>query len=66
MKFCTIDTRRVALGTWAVDVSSRTVMLFSKSLAVLAAVGSPDVLIKPDPPDGHMAGPKALLESIGP
>jgi hypothetical protein len=28
--------------------------------------GRPDVLIKPDPPEGHMAGPKALLESIGP
>jgi hypothetical protein len=24
-----------------------------------------DVLIRPDPPEGHMAGPKALLESLG-
>lgn len=28
--------------------------------------GSSDVLIKPDPPAGHMAGPQALLESLGP
>jgi hypothetical protein len=27
--------------------------------------GSPDVVIKQDPPAGHMAGPKALLESLG-
>jgi hypothetical protein len=26
--------------------------------------GSSDVLIKADPPEGHMAGPKALLESL--
>ena len=28
--------------------------------------GSADVLIKHDPPAGHMAGPKALLDSLGP
>ena len=28
--------------------------------------GELDVLIKPDPPEGHMAGPKALLETLGP
>jgi hypothetical protein len=28
--------------------------------------GSDDVVIKQDPPAGHMAGPKALLESLGP
>jgi hypothetical protein len=27
-------------------------------------VGSAEVLIKEDPPEGHMAGPKALLESV--
>jgi hypothetical protein len=27
--------------------------------------GSADVVIKQDPPAGHMAGPKALLESLG-
>jgi len=27
-------------------------------------IGSADVLIKEDPPEGHMAGPKALLESL--
>ena len=27
---------------------------------------SKDVVIKGDPPSGHMAGPKALLESLGP
>ena len=26
--------------------------------------GNSDILIKPDPPEGHMAGPKALLESL--
>ena len=26
--------------------------------------GSSDVLIKADPPEGHMAGPKVLLESL--
>ena len=29
-------------------------------------LGSSDVVIKPDPPEGHMAGPKALLNSIQP
>jgi hypothetical protein len=29
-------------------------------------VGSYDVIVKPDPPEGHMAGPKALLESLDP
>ena len=28
--------------------------------------GCSDVLIKPDPPEGHLAGPQALLESLGP
>jgi hypothetical protein len=28
--------------------------------------GSTDVVIKRDPPGGHLAGPKALLESLGP
>ena len=28
--------------------------------------GGPDVVVKQDPPGGHMAGPKALLESLGP
>jgi hypothetical protein len=28
--------------------------------------GKPDVLIKPDPPEGHMAGPKVLLEALDP
>jgi hypothetical protein len=28
--------------------------------------GKPDVLIKLDPPEGHMAGPKALLEALDP
>jgi hypothetical protein len=28
--------------------------------------GSTDVVIKGDPPAGHLAGPKALLESLGP
>jgi hypothetical protein len=27
-------------------------------------LGSSDVVIKPDPPEGHMAGPQALLESL--
>jgi hypothetical protein len=26
--------------------------------------GSVDVLIKADPPEGHMAGPRILLESL--
>src|SRR5262249_53407223 len=28
--------------------------------------GTSDILIKADPPEGHMAGPKALLESLDP
>ena len=28
--------------------------------------GSTDVVVKGDPPAGHLAGPKALLESLGP
>jgi hypothetical protein len=27
-------------------------------------VGGYDVIIQADPPEGHMAGPKALLESL--
>ncbi len=28
--------------------------------------GSAEVVVKQDPPAGHMAGPKVLLESLGP
>jgi len=28
--------------------------------------GTGEVVIKPDPPEGHMAGPKSLLQSLGP
>jgi hypothetical protein len=28
--------------------------------------GCSDVLVKPDPPEGHLAGPQTLLESLGP
>jgi hypothetical protein len=28
--------------------------------------GTSEVIIKPDPPEGHMAGPKSLLQSLGP
>jgi hypothetical protein len=28
--------------------------------------GTSEVVIKPDPPEGHMAGPKSLLQSLGP
>src|SRR5262245_35674077 len=44
----------------------RIVVVGSPGIEESQFSGKPDVLIKPDPPEGHMAGPKALLESLGP
>jgi len=44
----------------------RVIVLGSPGVDESHFAGNPDVLIRLDPPEGHMAGPKALLESIGP
>jgi len=44
----------------------RIVVVGSPGIEGSQFAGHPDVLIKPDPPEGHMAGPKVLLESLGP
>jgi hypothetical protein len=44
----------------------RVVVLGSPGVDESHFAGKPDVLIMPDPPEGHMAGPKTLLESLGP
>jgi hypothetical protein len=42
------------------------IVIGSPGVAKADFPGNPDVLIKADPPDGHMAGPKSLLESLIP
>jgi hypothetical protein len=42
------------------------IVIGSPEVAQADFPGSSDVLIKADPPEGHMAGPKVLLESLDP
>ena len=44
----------------------KVVIIGSPGLAKSDFPGSSDVLIKSDPPAGHMAGPKALLDALEP
>ena len=44
----------------------KVVIIGSPGVAKSDFPGSSDVLIKADPPAGHMAGPKVLLDSLGP
>jgi hypothetical protein len=44
----------------------RIVIIGSPGVAKADFPGITDVLIKVDPPAGHMAGPKVLLDSLGP
>jgi hypothetical protein len=44
----------------------KVVVIGSPGIAKTAFAGNSDVVIKPDPPEGHLDGPKALLESLGP
>jgi hypothetical protein len=44
----------------------KVVIVGSPGVAKSDFPGSADVVIKSDPPAGHMAGPKALLDSLGP
>jgi hypothetical protein len=45
----------------------RTVIVIgSPGVGKIDFPGNSDVLIKGDPPEGHMAGPKVLLESLDP
>lgn len=43
----------------------KVVVIGSPGVAKADFAGTSDVLIRPDPPEGHMAGPKALLELLG-
>ena len=43
----------------------KVVVIGSPGVAKADFAEASDVLIKPDPPEGHLAGPKALLESLG-
>lgn len=43
----------------------KVVVIGSPGVAKEDFAGATDVLVKPDPPEGHMAGPKALLDSLG-
>jgi hypothetical protein len=43
---------------------AKVVVVGSPGVSKTDFVGSADVLIKQDPPEGHMAGPKVLLESL--
>jgi hypothetical protein len=44
----------------------KVIVIGSPEVAKADFPGSSDVLIKADPPEGHMAGPKVLLDSLGP
>jgi len=48
------------------DRIRKVVVIGSPGVEGSQFAGKPDVLIKSDPPEGHMAGPKALLETLGP
>jgi hypothetical protein len=44
----------------------KVVVIGSPGVSKADFPGAADVTVRPDPPAGHMAGPKALLESLGP
>lgn len=52
------------LSTPERDRIRKVVVVGSPGVQESDFVGVSDVVIKPDPPEGHMAGPKALLESL--
>jgi hypothetical protein len=54
------------LGAAERDRIRKVVVIGSPGVEQGDFLGSSDVIIKPDPPEGHMAGPKALLKSIQP
>jgi hypothetical protein len=43
---------------------SRVIVVGSPGVTGMDFPGASDVFIKPDPPAGHMAGPKVLLDSV--
>jgi hypothetical protein len=45
---------------------SKVVVIGSPGVTTADFDAKPDVLVRPDPPSGHLEGPKALLESLGP
>jgi hypothetical protein len=48
------------------DRIRKVVVIGSPGVEQTDFVGSSDVVIKPDPPEGHMAGPEALLNTLQP
>jgi hypothetical protein len=46
------------------DRIRKVVVVGSPGVQASDFAGISDVVIKPDPPEGHMAGPKSLLESL--
>ena len=47
------------------DRIRKVVVIGSPGLHRSDFAGASEVVIKPDPPEGHLAGPRALLESLG-
>lgn len=47
------------------DRIRKVVVIGSPGVLEADFVGTSEVIIKADPPEGHMAGPKALLRSLG-
>ena len=47
------------------DRIRKVVVIGSPGVGPTDFAGTSELVIKPDPPEGHMAGPKALLESLG-
>jgi hypothetical protein len=43
----------------------KVVIVGSPGIEESLFTGSPEIIIKSDPPEGHLAGPKSLLESLG-
>ena len=52
------------LSTAERDRIHKVVVVGSPGIQASDFAGTSDVVIKSDPPEGHMAGPKALLESF--
>jgi hypothetical protein len=52
------------LNTSERDRIRKVIVVGSPGVQESDFIGDSDVVIKPDPPEGHMAGPRALLESL--
>jgi hypothetical protein len=48
------------------DRIRKLVVIGAPGVAITDFAGASEVVIKPDPPEGHMDGPKSLLQSLAP